>query len=182
MEYHNDSYGISRSFQWLTVDIAVVLCISQTIQFCYSPLKTFNRHLNHKHKFTKVTRNALHVYFNRPYWSRILSLIYYVLFNIILHHQNPLYIQSLCNHVIHNTEYTGVYTGYVYTVYCIKDVECTPIEFANCTAFTNAFYCLIWYFSYVHSTTYTCTNIYMHTGKLDSSLALILFSLWYVDS
>ena len=73
---------VSRIFRWLTVEIAVVLCISWMLQFSYSPsllaiypllvpeitdatilysrkvLKRFNRHLNYKHKFTKVTENT----------------------------------------------------------------------------------------------------------------------------
>ena len=46
-------------------------------------LKTFNCHLDHKHKFTKVTGNTLHVHFDRPYWRKILSL-YYVSWGKIL--------------------------------------------------------------------------------------------------
>ena len=87
---------ISRNFQWLMVDSAVVLCNLQTFQFYYNPallfypllvpeiadttilyshkvIKTFNCYFNHKCKFTEVTWNTSHVYFDRPYWNRTLS-------------------------------------------------------------------------------------------------------------
>ena len=98
----NHHKHISENSWWLTVDSTVVLCISQTLQFCCSSallaiypllvleivrltilysckgLKTFNHHLNQKHKFTKVTENALCIHF----WYTIPqldSLLYYVL-------------------------------------------------------------------------------------------------------
>ena len=77
--------GISDD--WQLTALTVVLCVSQMLQFKFvvvliyylstlvpkiastiilyycKVLKTFNHHLNHKCKITKVTRNTLHVHF-----------------------------------------------------------------------------------------------------------------------
>ena len=60
----------------------LVLELSGMIIFYSRKELTFNCHLNHKRKCTKVNRNYPVLYmfiFDRPYCSRILSPIYYVL-------------------------------------------------------------------------------------------------------
>ena len=85
---YDDSKTKMKEAVWLsetTFYLLLVLELSgMIILYSRKELKTFtcNCHLNHKQKFTKVKQKlscTLRIHFDRPYCSRILSPIYYVL-------------------------------------------------------------------------------------------------------
>ena len=59
------------------VHISNKMKLPMYLLYSHKVLKTFNCHLNHKHKFTKVIGNTLCINFDRLYWNRTKFKILY---------------------------------------------------------------------------------------------------------
>ena len=67
------------------------------MQLSFILIRCVNHHLNHKSKFTKVTRNALHAHFDRPYWSRTLSsilCIFLIIYSVLTNRMSSTFLRT----------------------------------------------------------------------------------------